>query len=152
MSNLQAQMRHRDRDMVPRFLVQGMFALMFASVALVTYEQLSGRPNEGVLVQAPVVREATITLTGDVRGAYTLTDPNGAVLARSSDALSGFLGVMGRVIDRKRLVEGVAGNPPVRVVLRDNGHVAIIDDSTGMVTELIGYGADNVAAFAQFVN
>jgi len=151
MSDLRVQMRHRDIHMVPRILVQAMFGLMFASVALVTFEQLSGRPNEGVLIEAPIIREVTLTLTGDVRGNYTVTDAQGVVIARSNDELSGFLGVIGRVFDRKRLVEGVPGNPPVRVVLRDNGNVAIIDDSTGMVTELIGYGPDNIAAFAQFV-
>jgi len=151
MSDLRVQMRHRDIHMVPRILVQAMFGLMFASVALVTFEQLSGRPNEGVLIEAPIIREVTLTLTGDVRGIYTVTDAQGVVIARSNDELSGFLGVIGRVFDRKRLVEGVPGNPPVRVVLRDNGNVAIIDDSTGMVTELIGYGPDNIAAFAQFV-
>lgn len=152
MSNLRTQMRHRDRDMVPRVLVQAMFTLMIASVALVAYAQWTDRPNVGVLVEAPVVRETVIAMTGGDMGIYTVTDARGQVLALSSDALAGFIGVMGRVIDRKRFVEGVAGNPPLRVVLRDNGHVAIIDDATGMVTELIGYGADNVAAFAQFVN
>jgi len=152
MSDLRVQMRHRDIHMVPRILVQAMFGLMFASVALVAFEQLSGRPNEGVLIEAPVIREVTITLTGDVRGNYTVTDAQGVVIARSNDELSGFIGVIGRVFDRKRLVEGVQGNPPVRVVLRDNGNVGIIDDSTGLLTELIGYGKDNIAAFAQFVN
>jgi len=151
MSQLESQMRHRDRDMVPLVLVRAMFALMIGSVALVAYDQWSGRTPEGVLIEAPIVTERSITLTGGDRGVYTVTDETGAVIATSQDALSGFIGVIGRVTDRNRLVNGIEGNPPVRVVLRDNGQVAIIDDTTGLVTELIGYGRDNVAAFAQFV-
>ena len=152
MSQLESQMRHRDRDMVPLVLVRGMFGLMLASLALVAYDQWSGRPQEGVLYYAPVVTEKVITMTGDDRGIYVVTDETGAVIASSQDELAGFIGVMGRVTDRNRLVQQIEGNPPMRVVLRENGNVAVIDDATGLVTELIGYGKDNVAAFAQFVN
>ena len=38
------------------------------------------------------------------------------------------------------------------VVRRDNGNIAILDDTTGMAVELIGYGKDNVAAFAQLLD
>jgi putative photosynthetic complex assembly protein len=152
MSNLQAQMKHRDKEMVPLALVRAMFALMIGSVALVAYDQWSQRPIEGVMAPSPAVREVTLTLTGDRTGTYVVTDAAGAVVASSADPVSGFIGVMGRVIDRQRTVAGIADNPPVRVVLRADGYVEIHDDATGAVTELIGYGADNVAAFAQFVN
>lgn len=153
MSGLQTQMRHRDRDMVPRILVQGMFALMAGSVAIVAFAQWSGVPNSGVLVQAPVLQERTIVLTGDRDLTYTVTDAaTGDILARSSDPLDGFIGVIGRVLERDRLVNRVDGNPPVRVVRRENGNIAILDDATGMVIELIGYGQDNVAAFAKLLD
>lgn len=153
MSGLQTQMRHRDRDMVPRILVQGMFALMFTSVAIVAFAQWTGAPNSGVLIEAPVVQERTIVLTGGRDMTYTVTDAaSDDVLAHSSDHLAGFIGVIGRVLERDRLVKGVEGTPPVRLVRRENGNVAIIDDSTGLVVELIGYGADNVAAFAKLLD
>jgi putative photosynthetic complex assembly protein len=152
MDDLQTRMRHRDRDMVPKVLVQAMFGLMIASVALVAYDQWSGRPQEGVLAPSPMVREAAIILTGDRNGTYTVTDATGAVLARSSDPLSGFIGAVGRGIDRQRHLAGVEGNPPVRVVLRADGLIAIADDATGNEISLLGNGADNVAAFAQFVD
>ena len=153
MSGLQTQMRHRDRDMVPRILVQGMFALMAASVALVALAQWTGRPNTGVLIAAPVVTERAVLLQGGRDMTYTVTDAaTGAVIARSSDPLDGFIGVIGRVIDRDRLVNRIEGTPPVRLVRRDNGHTAIIDDATGLTIELIGYGADNVAAFARLLD
>ena len=153
MSGLQTQMRHRDRDMVPKVLVQGMFALMIASVAIVAFAQWTGAPNAGVLVEAPVVKERSVVLTGGRDMTYAVTDAaTGAEIARSSDLRDGFIGVIGRVIERDRHVKRIEGNPPVRLVRRENGHTAIIDDSTGLVVELIGYGADNVAAFARLLD
>jgi putative photosynthetic complex assembly protein len=130
-----------------------MFALMLSSVVIVAFAQWTGAPNSGVLIEAPVVQERSIILTGSREMTYTVTDAaTGEVIGHSSDPLDGFLGVIGRVLERDRLVNGVQDNPPVRVVRRDNGHIAIIDDATGKVVELIGYGADNVAAFAKLLD
>jgi putative photosynthetic complex assembly protein len=151
MAGLETQMRHRDRDMVPKVLVRLMFGLMVASLALVAFDQLSGRPLEGVRQVAPIVAERVVTLTGDRQGIYIVTDETGAVIASSEDELSGFIGVIGRVVDRQRTVERLEGNPPIRIVRREGGHVAIIDDAVDKTVELFGYGADNVAAFARLV-
>lgn len=152
MSGLETQMRHRDRDMVPLVLVRAMFGLMALAVAIVAFAQFSGAPNRGVLVEAPVVAEREIRLMGERDGVYEVFDTASAsVIAMSSDEKAGFIGVIGRIIERRRLVDGIDGNPPVRVVRRENGNVAIIDDASGQVIELIGYGADNVAAFARLV-
>jgi putative photosynthetic complex assembly protein len=152
MDNLETRMRHRDRDMVPKVLVQAMFGLMIASVGLVAWDQWSGRPQEGVLAASPMMRETAIVLTGNREGTYTVTDPAGNVIGSSADPLAGFIGVIGRGIERQRMQAGITGNPPVRVVLRADGLIEIADDATGLVTPLLGHGADNVAAFARFVN
>ena len=155
MSQLETQMRYRDREMVPLFLVRAMFALMAASLLIVAYAQLSGTPNTGVLQTAPAVAERSIliTNTGDRTGTYEVTDAEtGQHLAMSSDHMGGFYGVIGRVFERERFVHRVDGNPPVTVVRRENGNTAILDASTGLEVELIGYGADNVAAFARLID
>lgn len=152
MSQLEQQMRHRDKEMVPRFLVQAMFALMIASLSVVAYAQWFNVPNRGVLVEAPVVASRDVILTGDSRGVFDVSTPDGLQIASSTDHLGGFIGVMGRVIDRARLNYDVAGNPPVTIVRRENGNVAILDDATGLRVELIGYGKDNVAAFAKLLD
>lgn len=153
MSQLEQQMRHRDREMVPRILVQAMFALMIASLGIVAYAQWFDVPNRGVLVEAPVVQSLDITFTAGERDhVYTVTNAGGEVLVTSADEKAGFIGVMGRVVARERQVNAVAGNPPVQVVRRENGNIAIIDDSTDLRVELIGYGQDNVAAFAKLLD
>ena len=152
MSQLEAQMRHRDKEMVPRILVLAMFGLMAASLALVAFAQLSGAPQRGVVEQSPAAVERVITFEAtDRQSNYSIFDETGAEIARSSETRQGFIGVIGRVLERERTRNGVALDTPVRVVRRENGRVAIIDDATGWSVDLIGYGADNVAAFARLL-
>lgn len=152
MSQLEQQMRHRDKEMVPKILVQAMFALMAASLAIVAYAQWFDVPNRGVLVEAPVVQSLDIVLEGDRTGTYTVTTLDGTQIASSADEKGGFIGVMGRVIDRERFVHDLPINAPITVVRRENGNIAIIDDTTDLRVELIGYGKDNVAAFAKLLD
>lgn len=152
MSNLEQQMRHRDKEMVPTFLVKGMFALMIGTVALVAYAQWADVPQQGVLIEAPIVDSVNVTLTGDRNGLYEVFDENGKVLVTSADYAMGFVGVIGRAVAHERAVRGITTNEPITVVRRENGNIAIIDESADMNVELIGYGKDNVAAFAQFLN
>jgi putative photosynthetic complex assembly protein len=138
--------------MVPRALVIAMFTLMAFSIALVAFARLTDRPLEGVPEAAPIVEELTITVSGDRSGVYTIRDTSGQILAVSSDDKAGFLGVIGRVLARDRMQQGVAEDAPLRIVRRTNGQTAVIDDATGRVIELIGYGEDNIAAFANLLD
>lgn len=151
MSQLEQQMRHRDKEMVPTFLVKAMFALMISTVALVAYAQWADVPDQGVLVEAPIVDSVNVTLTGDRNGLYQVFDENGDLLVTSADNAMGFIGVIGRAVDREREIRGITADAPITVVRRENGNIAIIDESAAMNVELIGYGKDNVAAFAQFL-
>ena len=152
MSQLEQQMRHRDKEMVPRFLVQAMFSLMAATLSIVAYAQWFDVPNRGVLIEAPITQSLEIVMVGDRSGIYEVMTTDGQLIASSSDEKAGFIGVMGRVIDRERFVHDLTGNAPITVVRRENGNIAIIDDTTDLSVELIGYGADNVAAFAKLLD
>lgn len=152
MGQLEQQMRHRDKEMVPRFLVQAMFGLMAASLAMVAYAQWFDVPNRGVLVEAPITQSLEIIMVGDRSGIYEVRTLDGQLIASSSDEKAGFIGVMGRVIDRERFVHDLTGNAPITVVRRENGNIAIVDDTTDLSVELIGYGKDNVAAFAKLLD
>ena len=152
MSQLEQQMRHRDKEMVPRFLVQAMFGLMAATLSIVAYAQWFDVPNRGVLIEAPITQSLEIVMVGDRSGIYEVMTTDGQLIASSSDEKAGFIGVMGRVIDRERFVHDLTGNAPITVVRRENGNIAIVDDTTDLSVELIGYGADNVAAFAKLLD
>ncbi|MDG1375856.1 MAG: photosynthetic complex assembly protein PuhC [Yoonia sp.] len=151
-STLSKQMKHRDRDMVPKVLVQAMFGLMLSAIALVAYDQLSGRPMDGVLVQSPVAAERMITLTGTRSDGVVVYDKNGIEIGASSDDKAGFIDVIWMSVNRERIVQDVTSDAPLRLVRRENGHIAIFDDTTGWMIELIGYGQDNVAAFARLID
>ena len=152
MGQLEQQMRHRDREMVPRALVQAMFALMIGTTAVVAYAQWADVPNTGVLVEAPVAQSLEVTIVAQGDGTYRVFDPAGAELAASTDDMAGFIGVIGRIVDRDRTVRRLDLAAPVTVVRRENGNIAILDASTEKTIELIGYGADNVAAFARLLD
>lgn len=148
MANLEHQMKMRDREMVPRILVRAMFALMAFSLALTTYAVVTDRPKVGQLALAPAAEVLPVTFEALDEG-YLLKGPSGEILAASAAERSGFIAVIGRLVDRERARRSIAGNPPVDVVLRENGGVGLSDPATGFEVELVGYGADNVAAFAR---
>jgi len=145
---LSEQMKHRDKDMVPLFLVRAMFGLMAASLAIVAFAQWTDVPQRGVVDAAPVAREITVQFESSREGVSTVFDVDGNQIAHSGDDKMGFVGVVGIVIARERRVANIPNTTPVTVIERTNGTYAIQDPATGWSVELIGYGADNVAAFA----
>lgn len=151
-ASLANQMKMRDRDMVPRFLVIAMFSLMAISLALVSFAQLTDQPQRGVVKHSEVVQSLSVTLEGSRNAGIAVLDATGAEIARSDLNKSGFIDVIWVSVSRARKVNGVVGNPPLNVVRRANGHTAIIDPATNWSIELIGYGADNVAAFARLLD
>ena len=60
-------MKHRDRDMVPKVLVQAMFTLMIAAVLLVAYARLTDRPVIGVAPHSDIVALLARVENGDPR-------------------------------------------------------------------------------------
>ena len=151
-NSLASQMKHRDRDMVPAFLVKAMFTLMLAAVALVGYARLTDRPVTSQVAHSDIVQERAITLIGTRSDGVQVYGSDGSKLAHSKDEKAGFIDVIWLSVNRERLVQDVPSNAPVRLVRRANGHVAVIDDTTGWKIELIGYGQDNVAAFAKLID
>jgi len=151
-SSLANQMKHRDREMVPRILVQAMFGLMLASLALVGYAQWRDVPLTGVVADSPVISERVITLVGDRKTGYAVFDTAGNQIAHSRENKAGFIDVVASSVERERTVNGLPANGPLTVARRENGRVAVIDPASGWTLELIGYGKDNVAAFATLVD
>lgn len=150
-SSLANQMKLRDREMVPRALVIAMFSLMAASLAIVSFAVLTDQPLRGVPATSAIVAERAITLEGSRNTGIRVMDAEGTEIAFSKRDKAGFIDVIWVAISRERMLEGVAGNPPLQLVRRENGHTAIIDPATNWSIELIGYGADNIAAFARLL-
>lgn len=150
-SSLANQMKMRDREMVPRVLVMAMFALMAASLAIVSFAVLTDQPLRGVPSNSAVVAERAITLDGNRSDGVRVLDATGTEIAHSNGRRAGFIDVIWVAVSRERKVQDVTGNPDLRLVRRANGHTAFIDPATDWSIELIGYGKDNVAAFAKLL-
>lgn len=151
-SNLTRQMKHRDRDMVPRGLVIAMFAMMLSALAIAGYARITDQPLSGVPTAKSVTKNVQITLQGSRTSGIVVLGSQGEQLAVSTQDKAGFIDVIWVAVTRARKVQGVEGNPPLDLVRRVDGRTAILDPATGWSIELIGYGADNVAAFARLLD
>lgn len=152
MSQLETQMRHRDREMVPRVLVVAMFSLMVLTTAIAAFAVYTDQPKVGQVPDSAVVQSAQIILHPEAGGIYSVVAPDGTALGLSSDARDGFVGVIGRLVERTRGGAAADMTRPITVNRHDNGAVSLHDPVTGRTFHLAGYGADNVAAFAQYLN
>lgn len=150
-SPLARQMKARDKEMVPRVLVQAMFGLMFAALAMVSYARITDMPRTGAPTQDPIIAERSVTFGGDRNNGIQLYDEAGVEIASSRRDKAGFIDVVWVSMSRERLVQRTDPAAPFRIVQRENGRIDVIDDSTGWQLELIGYGPDNIAAFARLL-
>ncbi len=137
--------------MVPVAMVRALFALVLLVLAMVSYSVLSGRPLESTPPVSPVKREALFYLGSDMSGAVTVLDANGTLVADLSPDDGGFISGVHRVILFERRKVGHAPDGPVLVQAYENGRMAILDPTTGWRADLMGFGADNAAAFAKLL-
>lgn len=140
------------RDLVPRVMVRLMFGLVLTCLVLVSLAVLFDRPLQSTPPKSDVVAERMVFLTGDLAGSARVLDATGTVLADLTPEQGGFIAGVARVLDRERAKAGVDKNGPVRLVRTANGRLAIFDPSTEWRADLMGFGADNAAAFARLLD
>ena len=140
---------NREREMIPRTLLWGMFALAMSSLALATFSVVTKRPHVGVPVAGTVVAERDLILEGVDAQAVVVRDIDGTVLLDLPHG--GFITVIQSGMERARKVAQVPGNPPMRVVKYDNGRLVAEDPATGWSAELYAFGQDNKAAFERLL-
>jgi putative photosynthetic complex assembly protein len=143
---------HADSNrMVPVAMVRAMFALVALILAMVSYAVWSGRPLESTPPVSPVKREAMFFLSSDISGAATVLNASGTLIADLGPEQGGFISGVHRVILFERRKAGLAEDGPVLIQAYENGRMAIIDPTTGWSADLMGFGADNAAAFAKLL-
>ncbi|ETX29667.1 photosynthetic complex assembly protein PuhC [Roseivivax isoporae] len=151
MSDTSPRFRTEDKDLVPRALVRAMLAMVLASLALTTWAVWTDRPLEATPPESAAVLERTLYITGDMSGAARVLDADGTLIADMPPETGGFVSGVWRVLQRKRTNARVPLDGPVRLVASENGRIAIVDPSTGWRADLMGFGADNAAAFARLL-
>lgn len=140
-----------EKEMIPRSLLRAVAALMLSVLALVTFARLTDRPLVATPPDNPVVTERLIRLSGDISGAATVRDADGTLIADLTPEEGGFVSGVWRVIARERTKFRAAMDSPVLLVRDAGGRLSIHDPSTGWGADLMGFGADNAAAFARLL-
>jgi len=141
----------RDREMVPKVLLQAMFGLVLAVLAMVTYATVTDRPLEAIPADGPVAQERVIHIAGTMAGAAKVLDANGTLIADLGPTEGGFIAGVWRSLNHERSKLGADLAGPVRLVQFEDGRLALFDDSTNFRIELVGFGADNTAAFLRLL-
>lgn len=140
-----------DRDLVPRMMIRAMLGLVLTVLALVTYARLTDAPLVATPADSEIVMERQVFLSGDMSGAVTILDANGALIANLSPEEGGFIAGVSRVLDRERGKQGVSLTGPVSIIARKNGRISVFDPSTGWSADLMGFGRSNSLAFTKLL-
>lgn len=140
-----------EKELVPRILVRAMFAMVMICLTMVSiYTWLDG-PAQFTAPDSPVVIERTLYLEGDMSGAAKVFAEDRTLVAEYSPEEGGFLSGMWRVLQRERTKARAPLDGPVIIRARENYRLEIFDPSTGWGADLMGFGADNAAAFARLL-
>lgn len=142
----------QDRELVPRVLLRAMFGLVLAVLVLVSYARLTDRPLEAQPENGPVAQERVIHIFGTMAGSAKVLDASGTLIADLDTTQGGFIAGVWRSLNHERSKIDADLNAPVRLVQFTDGRLALFDDTTDYRVELVGFGADNTAAFARLLN
>ncbi|MEM8576997.1 MAG: photosynthetic complex assembly protein PuhC [Pseudomonadota bacterium] len=143
--------RAPEDELVPRFMVQLLLALVMSVLALVTIATLTDRPLSATPRAAEVISERVIFISGKADGSARVMDTNGSVIADFPPDKGGFVAGIERVLLRERAKIGADAAAPVTLTLRDGNRLSLSDPATGWSAELMGFGADNVRTFARLL-
>lgn len=144
----------RDKEMIPTVLIRAMFILCVCVLIIVSYARLTDRPLSATpptLEEAPIVTERLIRIYAELDGSARVFDPNGNLIADYASEEGGFIAGVYRVLDRERSAVGADASDPIRLVRFEDGRLGLRDDLTDFRAELVGFGADNEAAFARLL-
>jgi len=147
----QTRYRAPEEELVPRFMVRLLLALVIAVLALVTIARLTDRPLSATPADAPVIAERVIFISGDADGSARVLDTTGNVIADFAADKGGFVAGIERVLHRERAKVGADPAAPVTLILRQGNRLSLTDPATGWSAELMGFGADNVRTFARLL-
>jgi putative photosynthetic complex assembly protein len=147
-----ARIHATERELVPRLFVRAMFGMVMICLIMVSAYRWMDGPVQYTAPDSPIVIEKTLYLEGAMSGAAKVYAEDRSLIAEYSPDEGGFLSGMWRVLQRERTKARVDLDGPVIVRARENNRLEIFDPSTGWGADLMGFGADNSAAFAKLLN
>ncbi len=142
----------RQRDMIPKALLRAMLALVLVCLAIVTWATLIDRPLEAKPSDGPIAMERSIKVYADTTGSARVLDADGALIVDLPANKGGFIAGVWRSLAFVRGLSGIDPEAPARLIRFKDGRLALKDDLSGWRVELMGFGADNTAAFARLLD
>lgn len=142
----------QQREIISRRLLRAMGLLVVLSLALVTYARVTERPLEAKPAAGPIAQERVIRIEADKSGAARVFDVDGTLIVDMPETKGGFVAGVWRAMTFERGKAGIDPDAPVRLVRYKDGGLAMFDEVGGTRLDLIGFGADNAAAFSRLLN
>lgn len=146
---LPPRMKKPESELIPPFVGKMLVALLLAALAVVAWARLTDQPLVSTPPVSAVVEERLFIFDANMAGEVTVMDENRNVLTELSGEQGGFISGVGRVLDRERMKHGQPQDGPVLLRRHENGRYSLVDPSTGWSADLMGFGLDNVRAFAR---
>ena len=146
-----ARIHATERELVPRLFVRAMFGMVMICLVMVSLYRWMDGPVQYTAPDSPVVIEKVLYLEGNMSGSAQVFAEDKSLIAAYTPEEGGFLSGIWRVLQRERTNARVALDGPVIVRARENNRLEIFDPSTGWGADLMGFGADNSAAFARLL-
>lgn len=148
----QSTLVHRDVQQIPRAILRAAGVMVVGSILVVGAARLTGLPPAAMPPEAGEVQSRMIRIAGDGAGGVIVTDTaTGAVIADLAMAKAGFIAGVDRALNRERMKRSADPDLPVRLVRWADGRLSLIDPATGWRVELMGFGPDNLDAFARLL-
>lgn len=143
---------------IPRGALIGAAVLLAMVIALTGAVRLGWLPQsanpsaERAAAQVAVAQERVLLFTDREDGAVVVTDAtSGAEVKVIGYGEGGFFRATMRRLAKARAARGIGAEPPFRLVRWANGALSLIDPQTGQEAELIGFGNDHSAMFAEML-
>ncbi|GAA0290345.1 photosynthetic complex assembly protein PuhC [Rhodovulum strictum] len=156
MATTDPQKRPRKTDgmeKIPTIMIKAMFGMVLLALALVTWARVTDKPLSALPDHnAPIAIERQIVIEGSNSGRATVYDTEGNIIREFGPLEGGFISGIWRVLRHERGKIDAPVDAPVRLVRYESGRLSLYDDLTGWRAELIGFGADNAAAFARLLD
>lgn len=143
----------RHPDQLPPVLLRGAAILVVGAILMIGAARLTGVPPAATPPASEPAAERSIVILPDGAGGVSVTDAaTGALVAALDMESAGFIAGVDRALAFERGKHGVDRSLPVRLVRWQDGRMSLIDPATGWRAELVGFGPDNLRAFARLLD
>lgn len=143
----------RHPHQVPPVLLRGAAVLVVGAILMIGAARLTGVPPAATPPASAPAAERRIAILPDGAGGVRVTDAaTGGVVAALDMESAGFIAGVDRALAFERGKHGVDRALPVRLVRWQDGRMSLIDPVTGWRAELVGFGPDNLKAFARLLD